>query len=75
MIRNGRNAPPRGSPNYREDVRKSIESANDHHDFGRKSVEFPWPDTASGPVSEFRDRGFFRMPAPMALPRRDWLLL
>ena len=49
-------------------LRKLIVSANGQQDSGRKHVEFPWPASASEPVSEFRTRGFSCVAFPLLFP-------
>ena len=59
---------PEVAPNYREEVRKLIVSANGQQDSGRKHVEFPWPAADSEPVSKFRTRSFFCVAFPWLFP-------
>ena len=59
---------PEVAPDFREEVRKLLETANAQCAKGAKRVEFPWPNISAEPASEFKTRGFFCMAFPWLFP-------
>ena len=59
---------PEVAPDFRDDFRKLLETAHGQIDRWKKHVDLPWPRIASGPASEFKTRGFFRMSFPWLFP-------
>ena len=55
---------PEVAPDFRDEVRKLLETAHGQIDRGKKHVELPCPRIESGPASEFKTRGFFCMSFP-----------
>ena len=55
---------PEVAPDFRDKVRKLLETAQGQSDRWKKRVDLPWPRIEPGPASGYKTRGFFRMSVP-----------